>query len=862
MTISSDPGLSATSRPDRSALGRLTDQFHRSPDSAAVTDESGTWTYDELWSAARVAARALLVRGAGAGSTVGVCLPRSKEAVAAMLGIWQTGAVYVPLDPDYPVARIDDMCDRASIDLLVGQAALLSGLSTEVPRIDATDMVPDGPTSGGGPQRDSEPDPDSIAYILFTSGSSGAPKAVQVPHRGLSSVLSWITSTFSPDELAVGATSTSFSFDPSFIDVLGPLVSGGRVQIIPSALALSDADRSVTVLTSTPSVVSELSRAGRVPSALRLLLVGGETFPPSLAEDLLSGTPGLRLFNCYGPTEGTVLATFHEITLPVPDPIPIGRDLPGAGVVLLDEELSPVAPGEFGEICISGPQVADGYRGDPQGTAEHFVDWIDERGAPVRIYRTGDSGRRTADGSIEFGGRRDRQFKLRGFRIESGEIEVALSRHPRVAQAFVATAGSEPQLIAYVTASAPGLDVPDLRSWLQERLPSFMVPAHFVVLDSFPTSVNGKIAEDALPAWQPMNGPRRPATADDPSDHLTVGESIVAELTRRILHFEGPIRAEDDVLDDLGASSLSLFRLLSAMEDECSCRISLGRILGDTSIAGLARLLGTETEAPSHLSVNRNGTKVPLYLIHAYLGTALRYRRLGPYLSGDRPLIGVQVQEFGSRTRPTKTSVDQMAEEAVAQIRSLQPSGPYLLGGHSAGGLVAYEAARQLTGDGEQVPLVAVLDSPALRSPMQYFWSEAVLNWPDIASASGRQRVDQFRSLVERRRSVIRPRAGSDRVDTAITRSHRASNLAVKRYKPGPYGGAVAVLRTRQGVLMALGRNDLGWGKFTTGPVEEVVLPGLHNTIFEQPYVEVVGRQLDRLLEETEVARPHGHPGD
>ena len=709
--------------------------------------------------------------------------------------------------------------------------------------------------AGGGADADDGASPDALAYILFTSGSSGRPKAVEVPHRGLSSVLEWITTTLTPEELAVGATSTSLSFDPSVIEVLGPLVTGGRVHVIPSALALSDDDGGVTVLASTPSVVGELVRAGRVPPSLRAVLVGGEIFPPSLAEGLLSTSSALRLFNCYGPTEGTVLASFHEITSPVGDPIPIGRDLPGARIVLLDDHLDPVAPGAFGEICIVGPQVADGYRRDPVSTAEQFVDWTNGDGAPVRIYRTGDIGRRRPDGEVEFGGRRDRQFKLRGFRIEAGEIEVVLSRHPAVTKAYVTITGDDPRLVAYVTLSGPGGGPTDLRAWLQRRLPSFMVPSRFIVLDSFPTTVHGKIDEGALPQWQPARGVGLSASADQGSSALSMAESVVAELTRRILDYRGPIRPEEDVLDDLGASSLSLFRILSALEDKCNCRISIGRILEDTSIAALAALIGSDTEAPTHLAVNRNGSKLPIYLIHAYLGTALQYRRLGPYLSSDRPLMGIQVQEFGSRSRPTKVSIEQMAEEAVAQIRSLQPTGPYLVGGHSAGGLVAYQAARQLVGGGEDVPLVVALDSPALRSSVQYFWSEAVLNWPHVASATGRERAEQLRLFIERRRVPDRPDAGADRVGTAITRSHRASNLAVRRYKPEPYQGAVAVLRTRQGVMMAMGRSDLGWRKFTTGPVTEVALPGLHNTLLEPPNVEAVGRELDRLLEETDAAR-------
>ncbi|MGP8006975.1 MAG: amino acid adenylation domain-containing protein [Acidimicrobiales bacterium] len=844
---------------DRSVLGLLAAQRRVSPDALAVVDGSDQWSYAELHGAARSVTEALAGHGIGSGATVGVCLPRSKEAVAAMLGIWGAGAVYVPLDPDYPIARLNDVCERAGVGLLVGTPELLERLGSTVPRLDAADVAPQMPLGEVGAHPDMGAVPGSAAYILFTSGSSGRPKGVQVPHRALASMLRWLTSTLSPEELAVSTTSTSFSFDPSMIEVLGPLAVGGTVRVVPNALALSDADAGVTVLASTPSVISELLRARRLPPTLRLLMVGGEVLSPSLAAALLSESPHLRLFNCYGPTEGTVLATAHEVTLPVGDPVPIGRDLPGASVVLLDDGMHEVATGQLGEICIFGPQVADGYHGDPEGTAERFVEWTGGNGVPVRIYRTGDMGRRTGDGSIEFAGRRDRQLKFHGFRIEAGEVEVALCRHPKVNQAFVTTfrIDTHSVLIAYLTTSEPGVTSAELRVWLQDRLPHFMVPHHFVVLECFPTTVNGKVDEDALPPWQPDRGAGRPVPSGlDGIGDLGPVESIVAGLARQILGYDGPIQPEDDVLDDLGASSLALFRLLTAMEGRFSCRLSIGRILEDSSIAGLAALVGSETEAPAHLSINPDGTKPPIYLIHAYLGTALRYRRLGPLLSRDQPLVGVQVQEFGSRTRPTRTSVEQMAEEAVAQIRSRQPSGPYLLGGHSAGGLVAYEAARRLVGTGEEVPLVVVIDTPVARTRLHYLWAEAVLNWPDIAAASARERLDWIRGLIRRRIGRHQSDPGGDRVGTAITRSHQASNLAVKHHRSGTYDGAVAVLRTRQGVIMALGRGDLGWRRVTAGSVTVVGLPGLHNTIFEPPHVEVAGRQLDRILDGLDGAPP------
>jgi amino acid adenylation domain-containing protein len=851
MAVSSGLERSLLGNESRTVIGLLNAQAAITPDAVALDDGDTRWTYAELLQAAASVAAMLVGHGVGPGDAVGVCLPRSKVAIASMVGIWGAGATYVPLDPDYPTSRLGEMCDRAGVRLVIGSPELVSQVDRGMAQLD---------TSGIGPRavhvdtiglfRD--PDPDSAAYILFTSGSSGRPKAVQVPHRGLTSLLGWMHSTLSREELAVTVTSTSFSFDPFILEVLGPLVVGGMVRVIPTALAISDKDDGVTMFGSTPSVVGELLRAGRLPPNIKTLIVGGETLSTSLARALLTETSIGRLINIYGPTEATVLATAHEVTLPLVGEVPIGHDLPGARVVLLDEGLAEVAVGVKGEICIFGPQVADGYVGDPESTAEQFVEWTGADGPAVRIYRTGDLGRRDEDGVIEFCGRRDRQLKLRGYRIESGEVEAMLCRHPHVTQAVVTATADDAnsRLIAYVTTSATGVTPSQLRDWLKESLPRFMIPSHVMVMDSFPTTANGKLAIDRLPPWRPHHDPAASHPPVGAEGDAGAAESTVAELARQILGYEGPIHREDDILEDLGGSSLALFRLLASMEEVFSCRLPIVRILEDTSIAGLAALVGSDTDAPSsYLSVNRDGTKPPIYLIHAYLGTALRYRRLGPYLSPERPLVGILVQEFGSRTRSTRTSVDQMADEAVAQIRSLQPTGPYVLGGHSAGGLVAYETARRLVADRDQVPLVVLLDSPVIGSLAHYLWAEAILNWPDIRSATAAQRRQQLRSLIEGRLNRFRRKPGTDRVDAAITHSYRASNLAVKHYQPEPYVGDVAVLRTAQGVLMAMGKSDLGWRSLVRGRLTSFEIPGLHNTIFELPNLETVGRKLEGLLE-------------
>jgi amino acid adenylation domain-containing protein len=860
----------------RSVVERFTDQLAATPDRVAVVDGDVRWTYEQLDQAAATVARMLVGAGFGPGDTIGVCLPRSKEAIAAMFGVWMAGGTYLPLDPDHPPARLAGLCRRAGVPLVIGRSPGLVDAAPALRYADVTIVAPTARGRGGRSVTHRSPAPETLAYILFTSGSSGRPKGVQVTHRSLATVLDWLHDTVGPEELAVTTTSVPFGFDPFIIEVLGPLLAGGRVHVIPTALALGDVGGGVTLVANTPSVLAELLRAGRLPSTLRTIVVGGEVLSAALAGELLAREGSPRLVNTYGPTEATVLATAVDVTLPVAGPVPIGRELPGARVLLLDDDLHRVGPGGQGEICLHGPQLSEGYLGDPDETAARFGLWSDDGGAPMRIYRTGDIGRYGDDGLLYFCGRVDRQLKLRGFRIEPAEVEAALACHPDVGQAVVSGVGTGPRahLVAHVTTRSPGVTPADLKAWLASRLPGHLVPDRFVLMETLPTTANGKVAVELLPEWRPT--PHRPSDgvgAVEPRGERTVagadeqpgvrpqglsgeqsgdraGDAVatVARLARAVLDIDGAITGDDDVLEDLGGTSLALFQLLTAIEQEFSCRIEIGRILSDTTIAGLAALVAAGAGERALPPPADAPSGQPVYMIHAYLGTALNYRRLGPFLGRDRSLVGIQVQRFDGGTGTIRTSIEEMADDAIDQILARQAVGPYVLGGHSAGGLVAYEASRRLAAAGHRVSLVILLDTPVPRSSLHYLWAEAVLNWPDVRAADTAERIQQVRGALFRRFGHLGRGPDPDRVRGAITRSYRAINLAVKHYHPRPYAGDVAVMRTRQGATMALGQPDLGWGDLVQGSVLVSEIPGLHNTILEGPQLEVVGHRIDELV--------------
>ena len=823
------------------------------PSRVAVEDGPTRWTYDELHRAALSAAATVRQRGLGRDDAVGVCLPRSKEAIAAMLGVWMAGAVYVPLDPQYPNARLAEMAGIAGVRSVFVRR---EDQARFVPWVDVDDahavIAPTATaTTAGSTCFFSPTDP---AYVLFTSGSSGRPKPVQVSHLGLSHVLEWIRNELTAEEMAMSLTTVSFSFDPFILEVLGPLVFGGTIRVIANPLTVGDAGGGVTFLTNTPSVLTELLGAGKLPSTLRLLMTGGEVLSPALAHDLLSQTSIRRLINSYGPAEATLLVTAHEVSLAATAPVPVGHDLPGATVVLLGPDDREVSPGEIGEICIHGPQLADGYRGDQEETDRRFTWWTTSHGLCLRLYRTGDTGRRDRNGALEFHGRLDRQVKVRGFRVEPSEIESVLARHPGVTGAVVGVLGTggDARIVAHVTGDTGTLNPAALRSWIQDLLPPHMVPGHLGVTESFPTTVHGKVDATRLLEVAASGGATGPPDVGRQSAS-TGGEAgyvdVVARLAAEVLGYPAPVTGADDFVDDLGGTSLSLFRLLARMEDEFGHVIDVERFIEDTTIVGLARLVGSNAAHPGVLRVHPEGSRAPLFLFHTYLGMLLRYRRLGEHLPEDRPLVGIQVQGFGGAGRPARDSVDAMVDDAVTAVRSLRPEGPYLLGGHSAGGLVAYETARRLAADGADVQIVILIDTPLTRTTIRHLWAESVLNLPDVVAATWTERLRMLRGSLAR--TVQPARTGEARFDvtSTIARAHHATNRAVRGYQPGCYDGRVAVVRTRQGRAMMLGRDDLGWKRASGGTVTTSPIPGLHNTLFDAPHVASVAGILEALLD-------------
>jgi len=692
------------------------------------------------------------------------------------------------------------------------------------------EMLPDQPPADLAEIAIKSIRPEDYAYILFTSGSTGRPKGILATHRNITLMNEWSKNFLGVTESDSSATSCSLSFDASFHEVLLPLSAGGTVHVVPHALALGELTRPVSLAATTPSVASELLRAGKLPP-LKVLIVGGETLTPDVAARLLASGRVGRLLNGYGPTECTVCVTMHEVQEPVPDVIPIGRPAPGTEVIVMDENGEPLPDGERGEIWISGGQVTHGYVKDPTETAERFIIGPGAR----RYYRTGDLGYRSAEGLIFFVGRADRQVKINGVRIELGEVDAVFRSHPQVSDAttVVYRQGSA---VAYVV-PVPGadLDIAGLKSHVAGRLPRFMVPAGIVVMAELPKTVSGKLDTAALPEWSPRYSAGHPSATVEYDECTARVVHIVAGVTG----FGGQIRPSDNFIDDLGGTSLGIVQVMAELERYSGRRMRLNEALADTSIAGLANLLRDGAALPpADFAFNTAGDAPPLFMIHSYLGGMLNYRRIAELLPSNQPVYGLYIYD-GAEGAKDNLTVSLLAQNAVNRIREILPTGQVALLGHSAGGVIAFEAARGILESGGAAPRLLLLDVTRPYSAIDYYWGEAVMQWRDLGQVPGlilRKAGNKVIQAVAPRR--YRPQ-GPKQSDDLVSMTERLSKSvvsALKIYRARSYNGSIAVMRTRQGRLMAFGRRSLGWASVTSGEPKIFDVPGTHLSVLGPPH--------------------------
>ena len=707
-------------------------QVARTPDAVAAVFEDARLSYGELDARASQLAHHLRALGVGPEVVVGLCIERSLEMLIGLLGILKAGGAYLPLDPDYPRERLAFMLADAAAPVLVTRAALRAQLPSHDARIggarsDEAHIVcldADWPAIARQPTTPprSGLTPQNAAYVIYTSGSSGTPKGVIVDHASLTNKILTLGPEFGAGPGFRIALLSSPAFDPSIEQMALPLAHGASIVVISDTIRESPEGfwgyvrhKGVDLLNCTPSLLESLISSAPDGVSLRHLVLGGEPFMIELRRKISTHLNVANITNLYGPTETTIDAVGFTVEEDQPGPyIPIGRPLPNYRAYVLNAELEPVAVGECGELYISGAGLARGYLGQAGLTAERFA--ADPYGtAGSRMYRTGDLARWRADGVLEFLGRADAQVKVRGFRIEPGEIEAALVRHGSVAQAAViarADGGRSERLVGYVVAAAGQLPVArELRAHLAETLPEHMVPSAFVMLDRLPLTPNGKLDRRALPApeYSALAGWRLPRTPQ---------EELLCALFAEVLGVER-VGIEDNFFA-LGGHSLLATRLISRIRSTLGAEIAIRSLFEAPTVEALAQRLNANRPDQSPLEVllplRPSGSLRPLFCMHPGGGMSWSYSGLMRHLPAERPIYGLQARGI-MQPQMAPHTLDEMAADYLALIRKVQPAGPYNLLGWSFGGLVAHAIATRLQDQGETVALLAVLDSYPIDGP-------------------------------------------------------------------------------------------------------------------------------------------------
>ena len=622
---------------DATIHGLFEAQAARTPDAVAVQGAGGSLTYAALDARAERLAERLRARGVGPEARVGVLLRRTPEMVAALLGVLKAGGAYVPLDPAYPAERLAYMLADAGVETVVatadtppvlpgwaGATVLLLDDSTEYEVRSTLQTVGQG--DGGSSSEDGvssrtpysvlrTSSPENLAYLIYTSGSTGAPKGVMIRHRGVVALLAWARGVFADEELAGVLASTSISFDLSAFEIFFPLAVGGRVVLADDLLHLPElpADAGVTLVNTVPTAMAELVRADRIPASVRTVVLAGEVFPRPLADELCRRPSLRRVWNLYGPSEDTTYSTGALVEAGAPGPLHVGGPISNTRAYVVGTAGEAVPVGVPGELYLGGDGLARGYLGRPALTAEKFVP-DPFSGAPgERLYRTGDRVRRRADGALEFLERIDQQVKLRGFRIEPGEIEAALRAHPAVREAVVLLredAPGERRLVGYVV-GGPG-DVPpaaELRTQLRERLPEHMVPAAIVALERLPLTPNGKLDRRALPA------PEGPGSGGEQTAPRTPTEELLAGIWADVLRRERVGVGES--FFEMGGHSLLATRVVSRIREAFGVELPLRALFEAPTMERLAarvealRAGGPGAGAPPLVPAERTG-RLPL----------------------------------------------------------------------------------------------------------------------------------------------------------------------------------------------------------------------------------------------------------
>jgi aspartate racemase len=861
-------------------------QVERSPNRVAVAFGKNQLTYRELNAQANQLAHRLRDIGVGPETLVGLYLERSLEMIVGVLGTLKAGAAYVPLDPLYPRERLEYMLADAQPAALVTHPRLVPTLPAATAQVICHEPEVEGVNDPGNPA--TPVSLTNLAYVMYTSGSTGVPKGVMVSHANLlhSTIARW---KYYREPVVSFLLLSSFAFDSSVAGIFWTLTQGGSL-ILPTAARTIEttylcdliATYKISHLLAIPSLYAAILQEERAPQllSLRTVIVAGENCPATLVEDHARRLQCASLYNEYGPTEGTVWSTVYRCkSQEAGGSVPIGRPISNTQVYILDSHMQLLPVGIPGEVYLSGLGVAQGYLNRPELTAQKFITHVFSSGFEVHLYKTGDLARYSQDGEIYFVGRIDQQLKVRGFRVEPGEIEAHLTKHPNVQHAIVLAredgAGDKKLVVYVVPKPGPRPTASALKAFLESRLPHYMIPAAFIFLDHLPVTVNGKVDRLALPA----PGPVRVSCEQRFVAPRNALEARLARIWEKALDVR-PIGVRDNFFD-LGGYSLLALRVMRETAKAVGKKVPLARLYQAPTIELLSRFLvgeGDHLPVPSLLAhLQPRGSKPPFIWVHGESSGPILPRYLGP----NQPVYGVIHQ--GHDGEPAAyTTVEAIAAHVLADLQRIQSCGPYFIGGFCFGAIVAFEMAQQLQMQGQTVALLVLLDPDNVINPYAVASPPPAPAPPGLAVETKTTRDDVRRRLynwqqlpareklkyvVVRVRQKIANLACYHKTTKAIRTAackfylSRGYSLprslhsfyvlsvydeALKRYTPKPYSGMVKLLRIADNSF-----DPQTWQTLAPCGLEIRQVPGDHTNILKEPYVKIWAEQLRAWLDQT-----------
>ncbi|WP_392535131.1 amino acid adenylation domain-containing protein [Nostoc sp. C117] len=879
---------------DKSIHQLFEEQVERTPNAVAVEFGNQQLTYQQLNCRANQLAHYLKSLGVRADVLVGICVERSLEMVVGLLGILKAGGAYVPLDPNYPQERLAFMLEDAQVSVLLTQHSLLDRL----PQHQASQVFLDTDwqliSQSSQDNLISGVQATNLAYVIYTSGSTGKPKGVALSQLALCNLILW---QLQNNTISTGAKTLQFapiSFDVSFQEMFSTWFSGGRLFLITEELRRDTSallgflqEKAVERLF-VPFValqqLAEVAVGGElVNSHLREIITAGEQLQitPTISQ-WLSKLNDCTLHNHYGPSESHVIITFTLNNSVETWPLlpPIGRPIANTQIYILDQYLQPVPVGVAGELHIGGVSLAQGYLNRPELTQERFISNPFSTNGHSRLYKTGDLARYLPDGNIEYLGRIDNQVKVRGFRIELGEVEAVLSQHGDVEGCCIIAREDTPgdkRLVAYVVAhqnSTPTIS--ELRQFLKAKLPDYMVPSAFVMLESMPLTPSGKVDRRALPA---------PDLHSSNSDkYIAPRNQVELELTQiwsRILKVD-KVGVKDNFFD-LGGHSLLTPYLMAQIKKQFGKNIAIASLYQNPTIEQLATIVPFDSDSKSGsplVALQPHGSKPPLFCLPGAAGYPFYLYDLARYLGSDQPFYSFQAIAPGEGEELI-TQVEDVAAHYLQTLLVVQPQGPYFLAGHSFGGKLAFEMAQQLLRKGHKVALVAILDTTApfhQKNPSAFDldntkWLAELANTIEVVYGKNMDcSVDTLQSMVweDQLKYVLERLKDADILppDDEIMQLNNMVQLlkanAVVNYVPQEvYPTKITLLRAKENVVNIDESNsevlsdilqDLywGWSKFSAEPVDVHFVPGNHVTMMNLPHVQVLAEQLKVCIEQTQ----------